>query len=217
MRQAMVQQINLYDEALRPQRQRWRAAHGLWVVGGTLVAAFALSSAMQAVSQRRLAEAERLEQLAATERTLTARNGGTGSLQEANRQRIAELERLRAADAGQRRVHAVLDQQVAGRKEGYTAYFMALSRQAHASLWITGFGVGADGETLELQGRMADAAVLPDYLRRLNAEPRFKGRSFAQLSMKVVDPRGDATAVAPYTEFVLRSQQPGAAAAEAHR
>jgi hypothetical protein len=213
----MVQQINLYDPSLRPQRERWRAVHGLWVVGGTLAVALALSSALGAVSQRRLAEVQQLEQQAASERALMNRNGGPGGLQDANRERVAELERLRALDAGQRRVHGVLDLQVAGRKEGYTPYFLALSRQAQASLWITGFGVGGDGEALEIQGRMTDAAALPDYLRRLNNEPRFKGRSFAQLSLKAADPRTDATTTAVYTEFVLRSQAPAAGTPEAAR
>jgi hypothetical protein len=213
----MVQQINLYDPSLRPRRERWRAVHGLWVVGGTLAVALALSSALGAVSQRRLAEVQQLEQQAATERALMNRNGGPGGLQDANRERVAELDRLRALDAGQRRVHGVLDLQVAGRKDGYTPYFLALSRQAQSSLWITGFGVGADGEALEIQGRMSDAAALPDYLRRLNNEPRFKGRSFAQLSLKAADPRNDATTTAAYTEFVLRSQAPAAGTPEAAR
>ena len=47
---------------------------------------------------------------------------------------------------------------------------------------------------------MTDAAVLTDYLRSLNAEPRFKGRPFAQLSLKAVDGAGGV-----YTEFALRS------------
>jgi hypothetical protein len=50
---------------------------------------------------------------------------------------------------------------------------------------------------------MLDASVLPDYLRRLNAEARFKGRSFAQLEIRSVPAPGEAPS--PYPEFVLRS------------
>jgi hypothetical protein len=199
----MAQQINLFDESLRPRRERWRAVHGLWVVGGTLAAAWLMALALDALSVRRQAEAQRIEQQAAAERqqltpaSIVAGHGG--------RNAQAELERLRAMDAGQQRVQTALQSQAGGRAEGYTPYFLALSRQAQPSLWITGFGIGQDGDSLELQGRMLDASVLPGYLRKLNAEPQFKGRAFAQLSMKVADSRNDPAA-AGYTEFLLRSR-----------
>ncbi len=202
------QALDLFDPALRPQRERWRAVHGLWAVAAALAFALLLSAALDAWSVRRRDEAARLEQQVASERQLMGRNGGVPGLADANRARAAELQRLRAQDAAQRRVHAALDAQAAGQKEGYTAYLMALSRQAHPALWITGFGVGADGQSLELQGRMTDAAVLPDYLRRLNGEAQFKGRSFAQLSLKAADPR-DAAVPAGITEFTLRSVSTG--------
>lgn len=202
----MVQQINLYDDALRPQRQRWRAAHGLWVVGGTLVLAWGLSLVMDALTARRGAEAERLEAQATVQRGLSARNGGVAGASGSIEARNAELQRLRTLEAGQHKVHDALDREAGKGRDGYSQYFLALSRQAHPSLWITGFGVGADGQSLEIRGRMTDAAVLPDYLRKLNNEPQFKGRSFEQLTIRAAaDPR-DASLAAPWTEFVLRSQ-----------
>ncbi|OYU72850.1 MAG: hypothetical protein CFE45_38945, partial [Burkholderiales bacterium PBB5] len=56
--------------------------------------------------------------------------------------------------------------------------------------------------------RMTDASVLTDYLRKLNAEPRFKGRPFAQLTLRGTDNNGAAL---PYTEFALRSTPAGPA------
>lgn len=194
----MTQQINLYHDGLRAQRERWRAQHGLWAVGATLLAGWLLASALDAASARRSAEALRVEQavLAAREQIKTTSDAVAAPAAE------AELARLRALDAGQRRVQATLQSQVAGRAEGYTPYLLALSRQAHPSLWITGFGVSADGNALEIDGRMTDVSVLPDYLRRLTAEPQFKGRSFAQLKLKAADAQGGGS----FTEFALRSQ-----------
>ena len=79
---------------------------------------------------------------------------------------------------------------------------LALARQASGQLWITGLGVSDDGAAIDLEGRMTDSSVLTDYLRRLNAEPRFNGRPFAQLTLRGVDSNGAAL---PYTEFALRS------------
>jgi hypothetical protein len=113
-----------------------------------------------------------------------------------------ELAQLRALDAGQRRTVAALESGLAGARDGPADYLVALARQASATLWITGFAVSDDGSAVELDGRMTDAAAFTDYLRSLNAEPRFKGRPFAQLSLKSVDSSG---ASLPYTEFALRS------------
>jgi Tfp pilus assembly protein PilN len=205
----MAQQINLYHDALKPRRERWRAVHALWAVGGTLVLGWALALVLDTLAARRLAESAQLQQqLAARRAELVGRNSGLiaaapgGSAQ-------AELERLRQLDAAQRRVREALEAQAGQGAQGYTPYFMALSRQAHPSLWITGFAVAADGQGLELQGRMTDAAVLPDYLRKLNGEPQFKGRSFAQLSLKTAEARSDAPT--GFIEFQLRSQPAEAA------
>ena len=97
-------------------------------------------------------------------------------------------------------IGAALAAGLAGAHEGHADYLVALARRASASLWITGFAVSEDGTAIELEGRMTDATVLTDYLRSLNAEPRFKGRPFAQLSLKAVDGAGGV-----YTEFALRS------------
>jgi hypothetical protein len=52
---------------------------------------------------------------------------------------------------------------------------------------------------------MTDARQLPSYLRRLNGEPLFKGREFAQLSLKTVEPLAALGGNASYAEFALRS------------
>ena len=54
-----------------------------------------------------------------------------------------------------------------------------------------------------------DAAVLPGYLRQLNAEERFNGRPFAQLQLRTLDEGTNAG----HTEFVLRSLPPAREAA----
>ena len=105
-------------------------------------------------------------------------------------------------DGNQRRIRTALEGGAAGGREGHADYLLALARQASGAVWITGFSVSDDGSAVELEGRMSDTAQLTDYLRRLNAEPRFKGRPFAQLNLKASDANG---ASLPHTEFALRS------------
>lgn len=195
----MPQQINLYDDTLRPRREPWRAAQAVWAVAGVLALGLAATAALESAARARLAEAERLERQLDAERLAAPAVVPTSPAE--------ELERLRRRDAAQRRVQAELDAQWARAAAGYTPFLMALSRQAHPALWITGFGVSADGAALEIQGRMTDAGVLPDYLRRLNGEAQFKGRRFEQLSVRVLATPEAAGA----TEFVLRSERRGEA------
>lgn len=60
----------------------------------------------------------------------------------------------------------------------------AFARVASDGLWLTGFSVQDGGEQLEIRGRMVDQALLPNYLKRLEAEPAFHGRRFSALDMK---------------------------------
>ena len=53
-----------------------------------------------------------------------------------------------------------------------------------SGLWLTGFAVSAGGGDMSLRGRALDKSLLPDYVRRLNAEKAFAGKSFAGLRME---------------------------------
>ena len=135
-----------------------------------------------------------------TARQVAAQAGQAGRID-------AELRQLRQREAAERRLQAVLAGGQAGRENGHAAVLQALARQADPAVWITGLSLGQDGDTMELQGRMADAAALPTYLRRLQNEALFHGRQFAQLSLQRIEAGADGNlAGSAYTEFVLRTQ-----------
>ncbi len=193
----MGQQLNLLDPRFLPQSLRFSARQGLTVSALVLVLAMAGAQTLRwgaanADTHRGQAEAAltTLRSQAATSASAAA--SATGG----------ELAQLQQLEAAQRRVRAALDAGAAGTREGHADYLTALARQAPGSLWITGFSVSDDGSAIDLEGRMTDTPVLADYLRRLDAEPRFKGRPFAQLSLRGADTNGAAL---PYTEFALRS------------
>ena len=128
---------------------------------------------------------------------------------------VAQVQRLRDQEAGLRRLQTLLDNGSAGRRQGYADHLEALARQAHASVWITGLTLQGADDSIELQGRMTDPALLTDYLRQLQAEPQFKGRSFAALNIQQAgtpdapaNPPGHAPG-SPYSEFTLRSHLTG--------
>ena len=205
----MPQDINLMHAGLTPRPVPFRSVHAASIFGSGALLMLIATVGLQHLASRRAEEAVALEQeLAALQRRVTDISAVAAPSRPA-----AELRLLRDTETGQRQVQAALDSGVAGRTQGYAQYFMALSRQAQASLWITGFNVAADGAGLELQGRMTDPRVLPDYLRRLNSEPLFKGREFAQMSLKAVEPVPADAASPVITEFALRARPVAAPAA----
>jgi len=209
-----TQHLNLFDARLLPPRQRFTLAQlGVAsMVTLTLAALAAVAMQHASASERRAAAAHvaRADELRA----------GQGTLQSALSANLAqpeaEVKQLRDLEAAQRRVRMALASGEAGDTQGYAEYLLALSRQAHPSVWITGLVVSADGDALEITGRMADPSVLPAYLRKLNTEPLFRGRQFARFALKTVTPRAaagapanpdDASATpATLAEFTLRSQ-----------
>jgi Fimbrial assembly protein (PilN) len=196
----MPQHINLLDASLQRKRETLGSITGLVAVLATFGASVALAMGLQSFSAKSQAQSVVLEQELAA---LQARVAALGT--PAPSRQAIELARLRAVDAGQRRLRAALESGQAGSTRGYSEYFLALSRQTQGTLWLTGFTVAADGRALEIGGRMTEARQLPDYLRRLNGEPLFKGREFAQLSLKTVEPAAAVGGNASYAEFALRS------------
>jgi len=212
----VAQQINLLDSSLRRQREWLGSAAGLGTLATVMCVSVALTLGLRVKSSQALVQA-------------TAAEAGLGALQarvavvQAPRSLsipAAELVRLRAVKSGQERVRAALDSGQVGATQGYSPYLLALSRQMQGKLWLTNFSVAPDNRSLELGGRMTNPRELPEYLRRLNAEPLFRGREFAQLSLKAMAPGSGADGARSventgpdYAEFILRS----AATASAQR
>lgn len=109
-----------------------------------------------------------------------------------------------------------------GADKGFSEYFKGFSRLSMEGLWLTGLDIDAGGTEMEIRGRMTNQALLPEYLRRLNREATFQGRSFAALDMAGVDEEVQAAkpetpqtakaasgrgAPARYVEFILRSRE----------
>ena len=198
----MSHQINLYDPLLRRQRQ--------WLTAANLVFALALLAALLLGwgAWARI-DADRLAtEFAALEtRTQGARDESVAlAARLANRKPDARLELdLAAAKALLDIRQGILDKLGEGAATAagnHAEHLRGLARQGLSGLWLTGFSVGADGRRMEIRGRSLDPALLPQYVRRLNAEAAFRGHRFARFSLTApVAAPGAATA--GFHEFVL--------------
>lgn len=200
----MAQQINLLSPALRRPRD-WLSLRTVFaaVVGAAallLLLGVWLAWQLDTSHQGEVAAQDAgLQQAQAQVATLKTRLAERRLAMDSEMRRVREIEQAIA------RVQQALHQGEHADDEPYSAYFEALSNQAHGSLWITGFSVSADGRQLELRGQALDAAVLPDYLGRLNAEPLFQGRRFDHLTLGSAPAEGPDGSAPAYSEFVLRT------------
>jgi Tfp pilus assembly protein PilN len=203
----MPQQLNLYTRSLCQSRHR--DTFGQMLVAQAAIATLGMltGAVLQwGAGQARSETATLVQQSDIARSALKQTDADT-----ANGHLDAQVQRLRSQETGLRRIQGLLDNGSAGRRQGYAEHLEALARQAHASVWITGLTLQGADDSIELQGRMTDPAMLTDYLRQLQAEPRFKGRSFAALSIRRSG--GDTgtegtiqtTPRATYSEFTLRS------------
>jgi hypothetical protein len=89
---------------------------------------------------------------------------------------------------------------------------------------LTAFAYDAASGSMEIHGRTVDPALLPEYIRRLNKEPAFRGRAFAALKLAAgkLEPAagvpaktgvpGEAAKPVPFYEFTLIPVKEGDAA-----
>jgi hypothetical protein len=177
--------INLYDPALRQQKQWLTAANllfavallfltllgwGVWlrVQGGGLAAgAAALDGQTQAARDESVALGNQLASRKPDPKLETD---------------LAAMKELLGVRQG---ILDALGQGAAQNAAGHADYLRGLARQSVGGLWLTSFAVSAGGARMEIRGRTLDPALLPEYIRRLNAEPAFRGHRFAALTMAV--------------------------------
>ncbi|MEX8494316.1 PilN domain-containing protein [Sphaerotilus sp.] len=206
----MSQQLNLYARSLCQSRQANALGHMLLLQGALAALAMVIGTGLQWHTRQIHQDTLQLAAQADVRRSALLPSAASRT-EQAERDQV---KRLRDHEAAVQRLQGLLDNGSAGRREGYADHLEALARQTHPAVWITGLTLQGGDDAIEIRGRMTDPAVLPDYLRSLQAEPRFRGRTFATLQIRSGGAGSQATdGVEPtdkpdYSEFTLSSQAP---------
>jgi hypothetical protein len=213
----MSQQINLYDPALCRRRELLTTAN-LVAVAALIVAVVVGWGVWE--RSRLVALEKETNLLAAQNKTLQDEMAALGARPglKADAGVEAELSSSNELLAVRREVMEELKKRMHPRATNFADYLRALARQTPGGLWLTGFSVSADDASMEIRGRMTEPTLLPEFIRRLNTETVFAGRSFAALQVSAAKP---ATAPAgqnvppasvspapPYHEFSLVPAKP---------
>ena len=215
----MSQQINLLTPSLRKPRH-WLTATPLAVALVTLLAlvAGAYYPARVQADDREREAASQASQLKAEQARLVE-TSKTIAAYKPNVQLAADLAKAREQLQDRQAIMAILGGGAIGNNRGFAGYLRGFARQVPSGLWLTGFTIGPGGSEMEIRGRMLDPATLPEYIRRLNSEPAFQGRSFAALDIQRPDGKSSAKSAAvssvgspaappPYVDFVLMQSAP---------
>lgn len=219
----MSQQINLYEERLRP-RLELATGRNLAVAVLALVLVMAGWSLWEgAQADRKATAAAALSQEVGSAQEKMKALAQVVAERKVSPELSAEIAQSKAMIAARDEVFGVLDSGVFARTGGFSSFMLGFAQQTRADLWLTGFRIAAGGDDIEIHGRTLDPAYLPDYVQGLNAVPVFQGRRFAALEMRQVTadapqedsaalatnalPAASATALPTYVEFELRSEK----------
>lgn len=190
--------LNLFDPALLPQRDPWTTRN----LGLGLAAVGLSCAAWGGWAHWRLAQTQ--SELNLLTPQLQAARSEVQQLGKQLQSHQPDAALTSELAAGQSRLQARTEVLALLRKgmspdSGNPAEWLrALARQVPPGLWLTGFGVrvnarDADSGALEIRGRTVDPALIAEYVKRLNAEPAFQGRTFAALDIQ--QPRDGANGV----------------------
>ena len=189
-------QLRLLDpDSVLGQQPTWGAVLGLRLAGAVAVLGIASGVGMSAAATAFSHKADGVEAEVNGLRAAEATNPPSPV--------VLELEGLRQKEAQQRQMQETLMGSMAWSSQGYSEYLLALGRQVHPMVWITGLSVAGEGRDIVIIGRTVSPHVLPQYLKGLAQEERYRGRRFAQIDMASVTT--DEKVVQGVVQFTLRS------------
>lgn len=176
-----MQQINLYQPMFRQERKLFSAL-ALLQIGLACLLVMALIGVYFQVQLHRFQASEHAlgNQLGYLENALAALQ------QDAGDPALAALDRhIAGLESSVQHRESLLDgmTRLAGERNGFVPYLMALSEQRIPGLWLTGIHLGAGGHSVRLSGVALEAGLIPRYLERLPEDPRLRGLDFSQVQI----------------------------------
>lgn len=106
-----------------------------------------------------------------------------------------KIEKLEREEKVQQQVLNILNKTNNTTENGYAALMRAFAKQNISGVWLTGFNVDSQLDTLNIKGRALQGDLVPQYINSLSNELALKGKSFSGLSINL--PKLDASAQPP--------------------
>jgi len=177
------QQINLCNTMFRKQKKYFSAmtmvqSMGLILLGIVLFYAWLAYQTHALTAQTR--QMSQLEDNAKNQLDTLARQANRLKPSQLLIHRIAQMEQALRA---QQMILGLLQHGELGNQTGFSPYFIALSRQTVAGLWLTGFSITGQADQLSLTGRALQPEFIATLIRQLKSETVFSGIQFTTLTI----------------------------------
>jgi hypothetical protein len=181
--QSAIQQVNLYLPELRARRD-WVTAHGSVQGIAVLLAVVLLVSVFnawqRAVVRSDLAE---LQALVSTQATRTEQVERDVAARATDQVLVSEMNTRELRIAQSRELYNFMSTSNLGNLNGFSPHLMDFSRASFPGLWITGFNIQGNAQSVSLRGSALEAAMLPDYVSRLAmGQSEISNKRFSRLS-----------------------------------
>lgn len=180
----MKQQINLFQEQFRRERKPLTAAfmgHMLLALAGVLAAVYGWQRWELHQVEEQLAGVQNQAQAAKLKLTETLTKFPE---RHKNKQLEEELQRLQKELEDNRHMVQALQAGDYGDRNGFSPYFVALSRQHVEGTWLRRIEISEGGKQVGLEGHALEPELVPVYVQRLSLEKIFNGKSFSELELK---------------------------------
>jgi MSHA biogenesis protein MshI len=174
----MIQQVNLYTDELRPRKESLQAgtAVGVLFVGVLVLACLAgfltyENSVMANKASRLDRQNQQLEQAVAELSAEVKARRPDAEVEEALNRVTQTLDRR------QRLLNRV-ESLVLSEGRDFSPQMSALARQIPEDVWLTAVALESGPDTVTIEGRSRDGALVPRYLENLGDEAAFAGKTF---------------------------------------
>ncbi|GMR20977.1 MAG: hypothetical protein BMS9Abin36_1575 [Gammaproteobacteria bacterium] len=118
-----------------------------------------------------------------------------------------EVTRLQRLLQSRHRIQEMLQGVAFSNTDGFSKYFRSLARQHTQGLWLTDFAISGAAQKVTLGGRSSDAALVPEYLRKLSNEAALTGIEF--YVFRIVHPESEEEIIAKsVVDFVVTTEKP---------
>ena len=180
----MMQQINLYQEQLRPQKKPFSAT------------SMAISSCIFAVLLAAM-YFYAAQQLSSVEMRMQAIDGDLSNLriqveklvkqfpeQQESKLITSEITRLTRELDKRQAIGRALEKHALENNRGFSDLLESLARQHVQGTWLTHVFISDGGESLSFEGLTYSSELVPAYIRQLSDEEPFEGLVFNVLEMQ---------------------------------
>jgi len=179
----VIQQINLYQQMFRKQKQVFSAV-AMLQLSALVVAIFAAIYTYHLVKIRPVND-ELNKMTVQYKKVLMQIEIAAKKIPKQTKSKLLESEvaRLSAELEHLKKVKQALATGTFGNVDGFSGYFEALAKGHVQGTWLTGIHIAEGGGKLNFNGQSIDPELVPVYLLQLSEEPAFHKRVFNILEL----------------------------------